>query len=407
MLKAAIVAAGVLLVVLTAADTAAGQGRVPPIGPGDDAWTDDVRAGIETWGVDPDDATTLLRTLAQHPPSLHGLGPLARFLRQRSTVPIVDGLLVGLRVAWLCRSEALWAELADEARTYGLGNADLRRIAEGPATGWGPRDRAMILVADQLYRYAMMQDDTWAVLADRYNTEQMIDVIFTGAEYILLSMLANSLGVEPDPRFSDRLPTDVARTMGSAGPPLFLLTAPQLDPIPRDEWTDEVRELLDPGGEGGPVLNLYATLARHPVFYRPRAVQSAYIRLGSTLSARAREILILRIGWLCGSEYEWAQHVRAARRIGMSDDEIRRIVAGAAVLGWDPLEAALVRATDELYRDDTISDATWQTLSESYGTPELIDVVITVAGYRMVSIALNSIGTELEPDRPRFTDVLR
>ena len=91
----------------------------------------------------------------------------------------------------------------------------------------------------------------------------------------------------------------------------------------------------------------------------------------------------------------------------MSDDEIRRIVAGAAVLGWDPLEAALVRATDELYRDDTISDATWQTLSESYGTPELIDVVITVAGYRMVSIALNSIGTELEPDRPRFTDVLR
>ena len=136
-------------------------------------------------------------------------------------------------------------------------------------------------------------------------------------------------------------------------------------------------------------------------------MQSAYIRLGSTLSARAREILILRIGWLCGSEYEWAQHVRAARRIGMSDDEIRRIVAGAAALGWDPLEAALVRATDELYRDDTISDATWQTLSESYGTPELIDVVITVAGYRMVSIALNSIGTELEADRPRFTDVLR
>ena len=42
-----------------------------------------------------------------------------------------------------------------------------------------------------------------------------------------------------------------------------------------------------------------------------------------------------------------------------------------------------------------------------YGVPELIDVVITVAGYRMVSIALNSLGTQLEPGRPRFPDVPR
>ena len=402
-----IVAAGALLAFLTLADTVAGQDRVPPIGPGDDAWTEDVRAGVETWGIDPDEATNLHRTLAQHPPALHGLGPLARYLRQRSTVPVVDGLLIGLRVAWLCRSEALWAELATEARTYGLGDADLRRVAEGAEAGWGSWDGAMLRVADQTYRYAMLQDDVWAVLADRYNTQQMIDVIFTAAEYILLSMLANSLEVEPDERFGDRLPTGVRRAMGPAGSPPSPLAAPRFAPLARDEWSDEVRELLDPRGENSPVLNLYATLARHPVFYRPRAVQSAYIRLGATLSPRDREILILRIGWLCGSEYEWSQHVRVARGIGMGDDEIRRIAVGADAPGWDPLEAALIRATDELHRDDTISDGTWRELSGNYGIPELIDVVVTVAGYRMVSIALNSLGTQLEPDRPRFPDVAR
>ncbi len=396
----------VLLAILVAADIAAGQSRVPPLAPGDAAWTDDVRAGIEAWGVAPDEATTLLRTLARHPPALHGLGPLARYLRQRATVPVVDGLLIGLRAAWLCRSEALWAELATEARTFGLGDADLRRIAEGADADWGSWDATMLRVADQVYRDAMLQDDAWTAMAERYNAQQMMDAIFTGAEYILLSMLANGLGVELDPRFGDRLPTDVPRTIGPAGPPPMPLAAARINPIPRDDWSDEVRGLLDPDGEGGPVLNLYATLARHPVFFRPRAAQSAYIRLGATLSARAREILILRIGWLCGSEYEWSQHVRAARRIGMSDDEIRRIAEGADA-GWDPFEAALIRATDDLHRDDTISDATWQALSERYGTPELIDVVITVAGYRMVSIALNSIGTQLEPDRPRFPDVSR
>ncbi len=397
----------VLLLFLLLAGRAAGQGRVAPIGPGDAAWTEDVRAGIETWGVDPDEATTLLRTLARHPPALHGLGPLARYLRQRSTVPVVDGLLIGLRAAWLTRSEAIWAELAAEARTYGLGDADLRRIAEAPGVAAQTWDGEMLRVADDVYRDSMLEDLTWAALADRYNTAQMIDVIFIGAEYILLSMLANSLGVEPDPRFSDRLPADIARTMEPAGPPPMPLAVPRIDPIPRGEWTEEVRELLDPQGEGGPVLNLYATLAHNPVFYRPRAVQSAYIRLGTTLSPRAREILILRIGWLCGSEYEWSQHVRAARRIGMSDEEIRRIAEGADAPGWDPFEAALIRATDELHRTDTISDATWRVLSDRYDVPELIDVVITVAGYRMVSIALNSLGTQLEPDRPRFPVVPR
>ena len=125
------------------------------------------------------------------------------------------------------------------------------------------------------------------------------------------------------------------------------------------------------------------------------------------MSDRAREILILRIGWLCGSEYEWSQHVRAARRVGMNDEEIRRVAIGATADGWDPLSQLLIRVVDELHADNNLSDATWALLSEYYSTAELIDVVITVAGYRMVSVALNSIGTQLEPDRQRFPDLRR
>ncbi len=382
--------------------------RIDPVDPADStAWNADVRSGIESFGVDPARATNLLRTLARHPPALHGLGPLAAYLRQRSMVPAVDQVLMGLRAAWLCGSEALWAELAAEARSFGLGDRDLRRVAEGPDAGWGPWDRLMLRATDELYRDALLGDASWDELATRYNVPQLIDTIFSGAEYILLAMLANSLGVQPDERFADRLPAGVERTLGPAGAAPVRLDAPRLDPLPRDAWSDEVRSLLDPGDSGRPVLNLYATLARHPIFFRPRAVQSAYIRTGATLSDRAREILILRIGWLCGSEYEWSQHVRAARRIGMTDDEIRRIAVGADARGWNAFESALIRATDELHREDAISDATWAALSERYGAAELIDVVITVAGYRMVSIALNSLGTQLESGRPRFPDVPR
>ena len=221
----------------------------------------------------------------------------------------------------------------------------------------------------------------------------------------MLSMMANSFGVQPNERFAYRLPRDIPRHVRPARATPVQLDEARLAPIPMDKWTDDVRQLLDPNDTGWPTLNLYMTLACHPDFYRPRAVQSVYIRAGSTLSGRACEILTLRIGWLCGAEYEWAQHIRAARRVGLTNEEIRRIAIGPDAPGWDPFEADLIRAADGLHRGATISSYTWKALAARYGTPELIDVVITVAGYRMVSMALNSLGTQLEPDREDFPNL--
>ena len=370
-------------------------------------WTTEILTGIESFGITADGATNLHRVLANHPQSLHGIGPLAAYLRQRSMVTAVDQVLMGLRAAWLCRSEVLWAELVEEARTVGLGDQDFRRIAEGPDAGWGSWDATVLRATDELYRDSFLSDESWRSMSMRYDLQQLLDIIFTGSEFIMFSMLANSFGVQPDDRWPDRFPVGVTRSVVDARANPMPLTEPRVEPILRDDWSDEVRTLLDPDGTGGAVLNLYSTLAHHPMLFRPRAVQSAYIRTGSTLSDRAREILILRIGWLCGSEYEWSQHVRAARRVGMDDEDIRRIAIGTDADGWDPLGQLLVRAVDELHADDGLSDATWALLSEHYSVSELIDVVITVGGYRMVSIALNSIGTQLESGRPRFPDVRR
>ena len=382
--------------------------RVAPISPDDPAaWTGEVRAGLASFGGDPERATNLLRALARHPPALRGLGPLAAYLRRRTMVPAVDQLLMGLRAAWLCRSEATWAELAAEARGFGLGDADLRRVAEGPDAGWGPWDGLMLRAMDELHRDAFLSDASWDELATRYNAPQLVDTIFGGAEFVLLATLANALGVRPDERFADRLPAGVERAAGPVRAAPARLGAPRLDPLPRGAWSDEVRGLLDPGGAGRPVSAFDATLARHPALLRPWAVRSAYVRSGSTLSGRARGILILRSAWLGGSESGWSRHVEAARRAGMTGGEIRRVAAGADAPGRDPFEAALLRAADELHRGATVSDATWAALAARYGAPELIDVVITAAAARTSSIVLNSLGVPPAPGGPRFPDAPR
>jgi len=121
-----------------------------------------------------------------------------------------------------------------------------------------------------------------------------------------------------------------------------------------------------------------------------------------TLSVRHRETLLMRIGVLCRSEYEWAAHSRLGRRAGMTDTDVDRIIAGPDAGGGDPVEAALLRATDELYRDDVISDATWSALAKTFETKQLLDVLIAVGGYRSTSMAINSAGVQLDANMADF-----
>jgi alkylhydroperoxidase family enzyme len=141
---------------------------------------------------------------------------------------------------------------------------------------------------------------------------------------------------------------------------------------------------------------VFTTFARNPALFKHFIVFGSYILTGSTLPARDREILILRIGWLCRSAYEWGQHARIGRRCGLTDEEIRRITRGDQAEGWTELESALIRAVDELHGDAFISDQTWNRLSGYYDTKQLIDLVFTVGQYQMVSMALNTFGVQLD-----------
>jgi alkylhydroperoxidase family enzyme len=127
-----------------------------------------------------------------------------------------------------------------------------------------------------------------------------------------------------------------------------------------------------------------------------------YIFAESTLPPREREILILRIGWLCRSEYEFGQHTLFGKSAGLTDEEIRRIPAGPKAPGWDPFDATLLQAADELHADAFVTDATWNALAKRYNKQQLMDVVATVGQYNLISMFLNSFGVQLDEGVPGF-----
>jgi 4-carboxymuconolactone decarboxylase len=182
------------------------------------------------------------------------------------------------------------------------------------------------------------------------------------------------------------------------------LKEPRLKPLAQSEWTEEQQKILAPLIRDGNVLNVYSTMVRHPKMTEKWLSFASYILRRSTLPARDREILILRIGWLCRSEYEFGQHTLLGIASGLSPEEVIRITEGPDAPGWEPFDAALLRAADELHADSFISEDTWKALANRYDEKQLMDAVMTVGQYHLVSMLLNTFGVQPDPGIPGFPD---
>jgi alkylhydroperoxidase family enzyme len=184
----------------------------------------------------------------------------------------------------------------------------------------------------------------------------------------------------------------------------------RISPLPPKEWPPEMREAfaalrpphttqLALRTEGRPrALNALGTLAHHPELARAFNTFNGHILYTSTLSARQRELLVLRVASLRSSEYEWAQHIVLAADVGLTDDEIGRIAQGSEAPGWPPLDRAMLAAAEELVGEGMVSDPTWQTLAAQLDDRQLMDLVFTVGTYEILAMAFRSFGVELDDD---------
>jgi len=180
----------------------------------------------------------------------------------------------------------------------------------------------------------------------------------------------------------------------------FRPSAPRIGPLPAGERRPSAQALLDGVTLVGSESNIFSTLIRAEGLTRKWLPFGGKL-LSGKLPARDRELLILRTGWNCQSEYEWAQHVVIGRAAGLSQEEIDRVPAGPDA-GWGEFDSALLRSADELHGDWCISDDTWALLKARYDVQQLIELPMLVGHYHMVAMTLNTLGVEIDPGLPRF-----
>src|SRR4051794_1692654 len=141
---------------------------------------------------------------------------------------------------------------------------------------------------------------------------------------------------------------------------------------------------------------VFTTLARHRRLFRGWLRFAGRLMPGGALPRTDTELVILRVSFNCGSDYEWGHHAAIGRRVGLTDAQIARVAHGPEAPDWTDHERAVLRAVDELGRDNVIADATWERLRERYDERQLIELCMLAGHYVMLAGTLNSLG--VQPD---------
>ncbi|MBI2169671.1 MAG: carboxymuconolactone decarboxylase family protein [Actinobacteria bacterium] len=118
----------------------------------------------------------------------------------------------------------------------------------------------------------------------------------------------------------------------------------------------------------------------------------------NTLPHRLRELVIMRIGWVTGSEYEWGQHWRIGQTFEVPTDDLLAVRDWERHPGFDDADRAVLAATDEVLETGAVTDETWKACVAHVpgGEHALLELFMAIGAWRMVSGVLRSLEVPIE-----------
>ncbi len=134
-------------------------------------------------------------------------------------------------------------------------------------------------------------------------------------------------------------------------------------------------------------LSIFQVLLNHPPLARAINDLLATMLWHGALDSRLRELIIMRIGWLTGCDYEWTQHWRVASRLGVPGDDLLGVRDWRNYPGFGPTERAVLAATDDVVRHGSVSAASWAQCEHEFkrDTTVLVELVTVIGAWRMVA----------------------
>lgn len=136
----------------------------------------------------------------------------------------------------------------------------------------------------------------------------------------------------------------------------------------------------------------FRTLANNPGVARVAYTQLIQLLENNKFDTRLRELMIMRIGWVTGSAYEWTQHWRVATTAGIPPEDILAVRDWRNSSRLTAADKAILAATDECLAGKSISDAAWAEVAKHVTDPgQQVEFVIAMGNWMMFSLLFRNL----------------
>jgi len=144
-------------------------------------------------------------------------------------------------------------------------------------------------------------------------------------------------------------------------------------------------------------LNVFRLLLHRPRTAKAMSDMLLSLLFGGDLDGRLRELVIMRIGWATGSNYEWTQHWRIALdQFGCSEEDLLSLRDWRGATCYSEVDQVVLSAVDEILESGTLSAESFAQCFEHLGQNASIELVAAVGTWSMVSKLARSLEIPLE-----------
>ena len=152
--------------------------------------------------------------------------------------------------------------------------------------------------------------------------------------------------------------------------------------------------------------NITRALANSPNVALHSGTVARYIREGSRLDPRLRELAIIQVGYTARSAYEYSHHIEIGLRYGVSEDDIRAIALESKGMpsSLEPLAKSVLRAAREMTVGLAMSDETFAELKRDLDNEQLVELIFAIANYNGVVRMLESLKIDVEPKYQQYLE---
>ena len=179
---------------------------------------------------------------------------------------------------------------------------------------------------------------------------------------------------------------------------------PRLQPVAAEDYTPEQIRIADmiSGQRKAPVRGPFGVLLHAPEICEMFAnfVHLSLDEEKSRIPLRLKELAIITVGRVFGSDYEWFIHAKRAVEFGINADAVEEMRQNRIPTFANADEKLIYDVAKELAETRQLSDANYQRAFDHFGKEAMVELAALVGFYHTVSVVLNVFQVEAPEGDP-------